>query len=92
MIHSATEWIPKWETNNWKTSDNKPVKNRTEFEKLKSAIDLLDVKWKYTPSHQGIEGNEKADQLAREGIEKEVPPIFPENKKKWTPNLPTLIL
>ena len=87
VIHSATEWIRKWETNNWKTSDNKPVKNRTEFEKLKSAIDLLDVKSKYTPSHQGIEGNEKADQLAREGIEKELPPIFPENQEKMDAQL-----
>ena len=44
VIHSATEWIPKWEVNNWKTSDNKPVKNRTDFEKLKSVINLFDVK------------------------------------------------
>ena len=47
----------------------------------------MDVKWKYTPSHQGIQGNEKADELAREGIEKELPPIFPENQEKMNAQL-----
>ena len=75
LINSATEWIPKWEANEWKNYNNKPVQNRAEFENLKRAIETLDVEWNHIPSHQGVEGNEEADRLARKGIEKELPPL-----------------
>ena len=38
LVSSATEWIPTWEKNDWKTAENKPVKTRNEFEKLKKAL------------------------------------------------------
>ena len=31
LVRSATEWIPTWEKNEWKTAENKPAKNRNEF-------------------------------------------------------------
>lgn len=65
---------------NCKTYENKPVKNRAEFEKLKSVLDLLDVKWNHVPSHQAIEGNEEADLLAREGVYKT--PISPQSESE----------
>lgn len=77
MIDSATKCIPKWGTNDWKTYDNKPVKNRIEFEKLKEALEPLELLWNHVPSHQENEGNEEADRLAREGIDKESPIILP---------------
>ena len=63
----------RWESNDWKTYENKPVKNREEFQKLQLALEPLDVKWNHVPSHQGNEGNEEADRLAREGINRELP-------------------
>ena len=69
LVSSATEWIPTWEKNDWKTAENKPVKNRTKFEQLKRALESIQVIWNYVPGHNGIEGNEAADRLAREGID-----------------------
>ena len=50
-------------------AENKPVKNRNEFEKLKKALESIEVVWNHAPGHNGIEGNEGADRLARQGIE-----------------------
>ena len=69
LVSSTTEWIPAWEKNDWKTAENKPVKNRAEFEKLKKALEPIEVIWNHVPGHSGIEGNEAADQLARNSIE-----------------------
>ena len=46
-----------------------PVKKRNEFEKLKKALEQLEVIWNNAPRHNGIEGNEAANRLVREGIE-----------------------
>ena len=68
-IQVSTEWIPTWEKNDWKTAENKPVKNQTEFEELRRALEPMEVIWNHFPGHNGIEGNEAADRLAREGID-----------------------
>ena len=44
------------------------MKNRTEFEKLKRALEPMEVFWNHVPGHNGIGGNEAADRLGREGI------------------------
>ena len=69
LVSSATEWIPTWEKNDSKTAENKPVKNRTEFKKLKKALEPMEVIWNHVQGHNCIEGNETADRIAREGIE-----------------------
>ena len=47
LVSSAAEWIPTWEKNDWKTAENKPVKNRTEFEKIKTALEPIEVIWNH---------------------------------------------
>ena len=61
--------------NNWRTAENKPVKNQAKFEKLKKALEPIEVIWNHVPGHHGIEENEAADKLAREGIDGESLPI-----------------
>ena len=90
VIDSATEWIPRWASNDWKTYENKPVKNREEFQKLILALEPLDVEWNHIPSHQGDEGNEEADRLAREGINKEPISSLSELQEDQTDNSTTL--
>ena len=82
LVNSTTEWIPRWEANDCKTYENKPVRNRSQFERIKTALEPLDVIWEHVPSHKGIPGNKMADKLAREGIEA---PPFTENKAKVSP-------
>ncbi|XP_051170489.1 ribonuclease H1-like [Leptopilina boulardi] len=64
LIDSMTKRLPRWKESDWRTSANKPVLNRVEFEKLEEALSPLDVVFEHVPSHQEIEGNEEADKLA----------------------------
>ena len=41
LVSSATEWIPTWEKNVWKTAENKPVKNRCLVLNLKKTLITL---------------------------------------------------
>jgi len=68
--NGITEWMPAWKKNNWKTKAKKPVKNKDLWQQLDNAADKHDVEWAWVKAHVGIEGNEKADQLANDGIDK----------------------
>ncbi len=65
-----TEWIHNWKKNNWKTAARKPVKNSDLWQKLDELINnnSYDIQWHWVKGHAGIPGNEKADELANEGI------------------------
>ena len=69
LVNSVTEWLLKREANYWKTNENKMFKNRSEFEKMRAAIKLLDVTWENDASHKGLIGHEMTDKLTREGVE-----------------------
>ena len=63
-----TVWISNWKKNNWKTSNKKPVKNVDLWMKLDNAIQNKKINWKWVKGHDGNEGNEKADFLARSAL------------------------
>ena len=63
------EWIHSWKRRGWKTADNKPVKNQDLWERLERAIGTHQIQWDWIKGHSGHPENERADQLAREGLE-----------------------
>jgi ribonuclease HI len=63
-----SEWIKKWKQNNWRTADRKPVKNVDLWQRLDAALKEHDVKWHWVKGHAGHAENERADQLARNGL------------------------
>ena len=63
-----TKWIHKWKENGWRTSNNKPVKNRDLWERLDELIHIHDVTWQWVKGHEGHPENERADKLAQRGI------------------------
>ena len=63
-----TEWLPQWKRRGWKTADRKPVKNADLWELLDAQIQRHDVHWHWVKGHSGHPGNERADELANEGI------------------------
>ena len=69
LRHGITEWITKWKRNGWKTANRKPVKNDDLWQRLDELRAGQDVDWHWVKGHAGYEGNERADQLAREGME-----------------------
>jgi ribonuclease HI len=64
----ATKWLPGWKRRDWRTADKKPVKNRDLWEELEVAMAPHQVSWHWVKGHAGHPENERADQLAREGI------------------------
>lgn len=64
-----TEWLPNWMRRNWRTADNKPVKNVDLWQRLAELRGQHDIEWRWVKGHAGIAGNERADELANRGIE-----------------------
>ena len=60
-----TEWIKKWEKNNWKTADKKNVKNVDLWKKLKELVKSNQVKWYWIKGHSNDPMNDLADELAK---------------------------
>ncbi|WP_028877718.1 ribonuclease HI [Terasakiella pusilla] len=65
-----TKWIFNWKKNGWKTAAKKPVKNADLWQDLEKALARHEVEWHWVKGHAGHEENERADALAREGVEK----------------------
>lgn len=63
-----TRWIEKWKTNGWRTANRKPVKNIELWKSLEAAREGHDVRWHWVKGHTGQCENERADELAREGM------------------------
>ena len=64
-----TKWIHGWKRNGWKTAAKKPVKNEDLWKHLDAAAERHDVTWEWVKGHAGHPENEKADELARAGME-----------------------
>lgn len=67
--NGITEWMANWKANNWRTKAKKPVKNQDLWQRLDEVTQKHELEWKWVKAHVGIEGNEKADQLANKGID-----------------------
>lgn len=63
-----TQWIKKWKVNGWRTSDKKPVANEDLWKRLELATERHKVNWHWVKGHTGHNDNERADELAREGM------------------------
>jgi ribonuclease HI len=72
-----TSWIKGWKKNGWRTADRKPVKNAELWERLEKAADRHTVRWHWVKGHHGHDENERADELAREGMA----PFLPEHRR-----------
>lgn len=62
-------WIHSWKKRGWKTADKKPVKNVELWQRLDEARSRHDVTWHWVRGHAGDLENERADELAREGMQ-----------------------
>jgi ribonuclease HI len=69
-----TEWVHGWKKRGWKTADKKPVKNEDLWKMLDEAAARHTVKWHWVRGHAGHVENERADELARQGLEAARPP------------------
>jgi ribonuclease HI len=63
-----TKWMPGWKRNGWRTADKKPVKNLELWQALDQARLPHEVDWRWVKGHAGHPENERADELARQGM------------------------
>jgi ribonuclease HI len=63
-----TEWIWGWKKRDWKTADNKPVKNADLWQQLDAVARKHKISWHWVKGHAGHPENERADELARQGL------------------------
>lgn len=61
-------WLSSWKAKSWKTASGKPVANRDLWEALDSELAKHEVSWEWVRGHQGHDGNERADELANQGV------------------------
>ncbi len=64
----VTGWMHGWKRNGWRTADKKPVKNQDLWQALDAALQRHQIAWHWVKGHAGHAENERADQLARDGI------------------------
>ena len=63
-LHSDSEYL----RNGWRTSAKHPVKNVELWQRLDTARQRHEVSWHWVRGHAGHTENERADELAREGL------------------------
>ncbi|QQM31792.1 ribonuclease HI [Martelella lutilitoris] len=63
------KWIHGWKKNGWKTAAKKPVKNVELWQALEEQRNRHQVTLFWVKGHAGHEENERADELARLGME-----------------------
>ncbi len=61
-------WITNWKRNGWKTAAKKAVKNKDLWVELDTLANTRTIEWHWVKGHAGDPGNERADELAREGL------------------------
>ena len=65
VIRGIREWIHGWRRRGWRTAEGGDVVNRDLWEALAAAAERVGtVTWHHVRGHQGIPGNERADEIA----------------------------
>jgi len=64
-----SEWIHSWKQRGWKTAGKEPVKNEDLWRRLDALVAKHTLEWHWVRGHNGHPENERADALARAGLE-----------------------
>ncbi len=66
----VTEWLAQWKRRGWLTASRQPVANADLWRELEAAASRHNVQWRWVKGHSGDAGNEHADRLANEAIDR----------------------
>lgn len=69
VMNGVTSWMRNWKRNGWRTADKKPVKNQELWQALDEQVARHRIEWLWVKGHAGDPGNERADELANQGVE-----------------------
>lgn len=69
LVNCMTEqWYKTWQKNGWKNAKKQPVENRDLWTRILSLIDGRSIRFHKVAGHTGVHLNERADELAQQGI------------------------
>lgn len=68
LRNGVTSWMSNWKRNGWRTAGKQAVKNADLWQRLDAAVTRHMIEWLWVKGHAGDPGNERADQLANEGM------------------------
>ncbi len=69
LMDGISKWIIDWKQRNWKTKRKQDVKNIDLWKRLDLATARHEINWCWVKGHSGNAGNDKADNLANQGVE-----------------------
>lgn len=72
VMKGVTEWLAGWKARGWKSAAKQPVKNQDLWMELDQELPRHTINWHWVRGHSGHPENERADTLARLGINKAV--------------------
>lgn len=64
LMKGITEWIKKWQQNNWRTKDKKKVLNQDLWQELLAVCENKNIEWKKVLGHSGHVSNDRCDEIA----------------------------
>ncbi len=68
VIDGMTKWVEGWQKKGWISASKKPVRNEDLWHELIEAAAPHRIEWHWVRGHAESEENERADQLARDGM------------------------
>lgn len=72
-----SEWIYSWKRRGWKTAGKDPVKNEDLWRRLDELAARHTLEWHWVRGHNGHPENQRADALARAGLERALRAGYP---------------
>lgn len=64
VVDGFNSWVDNWVKNGWKTKNKKKVANQKLWKEILRFKETFNGQVKWVKGHSGLEGNERADQLA----------------------------
>ncbi len=91
VLEGASRYIHHWKKNSWRTKEGQEVKNQDLWARIDRALlalgSSLKIEWQHVPGHEGISGNERADQIASQFAQGETPPLYRGERSEYSTSL-----
>ena len=88
VLKGATQWLPLWQNNNWKTKAKDDVLNKDLWEELALVLETLpQISWKLIKGHSGVPANERCDEIATGFADGGNVPLYSGDVQEYTVDL-----
>jgi ribonuclease HI len=71
VVKGMQEWVPGWMKRGWRRPGNQPIENLDLWQELHELAGRHETTFEWVKGHDGHPENERADELAREAIQRD---------------------